>query len=97
MRREILAALVCGCFLVLSSGTASAQCPCDRGGRQFTPVRNTVQAVREVKPVRTALFGRRVQAQSCSSAPAVQSGGTVIYSVGGPNCANGNCAVPQRK
>lgn len=88
MRRVILAAVVCGCFLVYA-GDAAAQC-----GERRGPVRQFVANVREAKPVRAAIFGRQVQSQPCSPAPAVQSG-PVIYTVRTGSCANGVCPIPQ--
>lgn len=91
MRRVILAAVVCCCFLVFASD-AAAQC-----GERRGPVRQFVANAREAKPVRTAIFGPRVQAQPCSPAPAVQSG-PVIYTIGGVrtgNCPGGVCPIPQ--
>lgn len=94
MRRIVLVAVVCGCFLVCSS-SARAQC-----GERRKPVRNFIANVAENRPVRTALFGGRVSAQpsvpcAAGAVPQMMPGpGVVYYGVGGSNCPAGNCAVP---
>ena len=80
-------------LLLVLTNSASAQC-----GERRKPVRNFIANVAENRPVRTAIFGGRVQAQPCSPAaagavPQVMPGpGAMYYSL--PNCTNGNCAVP---